>query len=250
MICLLTNFLFLPDEQKADLESVRSERDYYLQILNEKTEELSSVKAALQHQLKETSKLTRTKARLDELTQQIQLLKSIPAKPLVTCCDFADDVTSTKRNRCGTLGINRVVHNAKQCKLSQQTSCLNKNSQLERIQSVDENVSASNQPSILTENNHGKLVSTGLETKTRWTTLTRTSNQRTDRGTLGSHPLVQLRQRLAQLEQQMFTAVDEKAHLRTRNNQLTDLLERLTEQNQRLIKVSMDTLQAHHFHLD
>ncbi|KAF7258943.1 hypothetical protein EG68_03485 [Paragonimus skrjabini miyazakii] len=229
----LENYRRTIDEQKADLESVRSERDYYLQILNEKTEELSSVKADLQRQLKETSKLTRTKARLDELTQQIQLLKSMPAKPVVTCCGFADDVTPVKSNRCGASETNQVTHIARQCQLPQQASRVDKNSHSKRIHSVNETVSASIQSSVLEENNRGKLVSTCLEPKTSWTTVARKSNQR---ATLGSHPLVQLRQRLAQLEQQMVTAVDEKTHLRTRNNQLTDLLERLTEQNQRLIK--------------
>ncbi|KAF6779044.1 hypothetical protein AHF37_01814 [Paragonimus kellicotti] len=215
------------DEQKADLESVRSERDYYLQILNEKTEELSSVKADLQHQLKQTSKLIRTKARLDELTQQIQLLKSIPAKTVVTCCGFMDDVTSVKHNCCGALETNQMTH------ATRQFSRLDKNSHSETIQSVNENVSASNQSSVLAESNRGKLVSTCLEPKARWTTLARKLNHRATRW---SHPLVQLRQRLTQLEQQMLTAVDEKTRLQTRNNQLTDLLERLTEQNQRLIK--------------
>ncbi|KAF5397828.1 hypothetical protein PHET_09307, partial [Paragonimus heterotremus] len=207
-------------EQKADLDSVRSERDYYLQILNEKTEELSSVKADLQHQLK-------------ELTQQIQLLKSIPAKPVVTCCGLVTDVTPVKRNRCGAWETSQVIHTTRQCQLPHQASPPDKNSHSERIQSVNDTVSASNQSSVLAESSCGKPVSTCMRLKPRWITLARKSNHR---ATLGSHPLVQLHQRLAQLEQQMLTAVDDKTHLRTKNNQLTDLLERLTEQNQRLIK--------------
>ncbi|TGZ73371.1 hypothetical protein CRM22_001559 [Opisthorchis felineus] len=58
----------LLDEQKADIDRITLERDYYIELLNEQTEELLSIKADYQRQLRETAKLARTKDRLDETT--------------------------------------------------------------------------------------------------------------------------------------------------------------------------------------
>ncbi|CAL8107190.1 unnamed protein product [Calicophoron daubneyi] len=65
--------------QTADLERVLSERDYYLELLNERTDELLTLKADYHRQIKENEKLNRAKSRLDELTQQVNLLDS-PSK--------------------------------------------------------------------------------------------------------------------------------------------------------------------------
>ncbi|KER20835.1 hypothetical protein T265_10711 [Opisthorchis viverrini] len=91
----------LLDEQKADIDRITLERDYYIELLNEQTEELLTIKADYQRQLRETAKLARTKDRLDELTQQIQLLTcaSPNVKVMHSCCTEIPKPTTFTRER-------------------------------------------------------------------------------------------------------------------------------------------------------
>ncbi|GAA53616.1 paramyosin [Clonorchis sinensis] len=102
----------LLDEQKADIDRITLERDYYIDLLNEQTEELLSIKADYQRQLRETAKLARTKDRLDELTQQIQLLTCSPTnvKVIHSCCTEVPKTTNFTRERSASCCIRTTNH--------------------------------------------------------------------------------------------------------------------------------------------
>lgn len=53
-----------------------------------------------------------------------------------------------------------------------------------------------------------------------------------------SNAIFSLQQRLGNLEMNMYKVSEDKGNLQSQNEQLTDLLRRLTEQNQRLTKVN------------
>ncbi|CAH8563177.1 unnamed protein product [Dicrocoelium dendriticum] len=215
---------------KDNLDRVKSERDYYLLVINEKTEELSSIKAEYQLQLKEVAKLERTKARLDELTQQIHLLRVVPTDATNSCCHRQENSSIP----CCHLRNHSTVS---------KPLTMNAASDVEQSTIISEaarcGFSGCNRTSDQRHDNLGEPIAqerSAMSLRKPDESLRITEHSAT--GSTSSKTLLQLQHRLAELEKKMVQAAEEKASLRIRNNQMADLLFRMTQHNQKLIRVS------------
>ncbi|CAH8447630.1 unnamed protein product [Schistosoma turkestanicum] len=148
-----------------ELEATISERDYYLQIINEQTEELSTVKADFELQKR-------------ELKEQIDLLKG---RHFCSGKCLKSQPTRTGINESCTIRFRAYR---------------------KPMSTNNTNISQTNKPNSVNQSN---IIS-------------------------------ELQQRLESLEKNMYKVSEEKESLRTQNQQLTDLLRRLTDQNHRLSK--------------
>ncbi|CAH8491889.1 unnamed protein product [Heterobilharzia americana] len=214
-----------------ELETVISERDYYLQIINEQTEELSTVKADCQHQIR-------------ELTEQIKLLKTQ---------SFCQGKCSQLKSRKGT-STERYNTYTKILKKPITAGSLLSDQRLASVEyekqasenAIDEMKKQMNE----TKSKCGKIqgrqenhdFSIGNRTDEKLNDFKEKLNEgllhtNTSNSTTYTSTVMKLQRRLADLEMNMYKAGEEKECLRNRNEQLTDLLRRMTEQNHRLTKV-------------
>ncbi|CAH8491856.1 unnamed protein product [Heterobilharzia americana] len=213
-----------------ELETVISERDYYLQIINEQTEELSTVKADCQHQIR-------------ELTEQIKLLKTQ---------SFCQGKCSQLKSRKGT-STERYNTYTKILKKPITAGSLLSDQRLASVEyekqasenAIDEMKKQMNE----TKSKCGKIqgrqenhdFSIGNRTDEKLNDFKEKLNEgllhtNTSNSTTYTSTVMKLQRRLADLEMNMYKAGEEKECLRNRNEQLTDLLRRMTEQNHRLTK--------------
>ncbi|TPP57778.1 hypothetical protein FGIG_03336 [Fasciola gigantica] len=252
-------------QQNADLERVAAERDYYLQIVTEQGEELCTVKADFQRQLKELEKLKRAQTRLDELTFQMQLLKTNPVKCAASSKSRKAKPIQGPNERqvllTDSLGRNSDITGAPSgnvCAKADRGNSLKSNSSLNSTRNAADEVNHAPRAATIenttitdTIGKQWLYFSTKLNGLTNANTLLEIAKKDIEMAcksvnspeesnhnieSLEEVPLSQLESRLNHLEEQMLTAASEKHNMQEKSKRMNELLQKLTEQNRKLMK--------------
>ncbi|CAI2725012.1 unnamed protein product [Schistosoma spindalis] len=210
----------------SELETTISERDYYLQIINEQTEELSTVKANFQRQTR-------------ELTEQIDILKR---RQICTGkCSQLKSITSGIHEKCTTqfrtlrkpLSSGLLLSDQRLTSVDYEKQA-SENAISEIKKQINESKSKCDRISLKRES--CETVSNDKIKEKFKISQENTSRRNISNAVKQSNAIFSLQQRLRNLETNMYKVNVDKGNLQSQNEQLTDLLRRLTEQNQRLTK--------------
>uniref|UniRef100_A0A5K4F1I7 Coiled-coil domain-containing protein 110 n=1 Tax=Schistosoma mansoni TaxID=6183 RepID=A0A5K4F1I7_SCHMA len=210
----------------SELETTISERDYYLQVINEQTEELSTVKADFHRQTR-------------ELTEQIDLLKR--RQFCTGKCSQLKSIKSGLHEKCTTqfrtlrrpLSLGSLLSDQRLTSVDYEKQA-NENAISEMKKQINESKSKCDRSSLRRES--CETVSSDKIRENLKISQGNNFQRNISNAVKQSNAIFSLQQRLGNLEMNMYKVSEDKGNLQSQNEQLTDLLRRLTEQNQRLIK--------------
>ncbi|CAH8832134.1 unnamed protein product [Trichobilharzia szidati] len=235
-----------------EFETIISERDYYLQIINEQTEELSTTKAEYHRQVKELTeqiKSLKTQSLSHCKCSQSKLRKGTSNERCNTCCKSVKKPASTgsllsdqrlaaveyeKQASENAIGEMKKQMNESKSKYAKSTTkpesydYASGDRSDEKLNTFKEKLNATKVDLDMVQNAIPKQRITDYTDNAIHTNASNSTSH--------SSTINKLEQRLADLEMNMYKASEEKQSLRNKNEQLTDLLRRMTEQNQRLTK--------------
>ncbi|CAH8452398.1 unnamed protein product [Schistosoma intercalatum] len=210
----------------SELETTISERDYYLQIINEQTEELSTIKADFQRQTRELTEQIDFLKRRQICTGKCSQLKSMKSDTHATC-------TTQFRTLRKPLSSGSLLSDQHLTSVDYEKQA-SENAISELKKQMDESKSKCDRISLKRES--CETVSIDKIKEKFKTSQENTTRRNISNAVKQSNAIFSLQQRLGNLEMNMYKVSEDKGNLQSQNEQLTDLLRRLTEQNQRLTK--------------
>ncbi|KAH9594943.1 hypothetical protein MS3_00009474 [Schistosoma haematobium] len=210
----------------SELETTISERDYYLQIINEQTEELSTIKADFQRQTRELTEQIDFLKRRQICTGKCSQLKSIKSDTHEKCT--TQFRTLRKPLSSGSLLSDQRLTSVDYEKQASENAISELKKQMNESKSKCDRISLKRESC---ETDGIDKIKEKFKTSQENTTRRNISN-----AVKQSNAIFSLQQRLGNLEMNMYKVSEDKGNLQSQNEQLTDLLRRLTEQNQRLTK--------------
>ncbi|CAH8469766.1 unnamed protein product [Schistosoma bovis] len=210
----------------SELETTISERDYYLQIINEQTEELSTVKADFQRQIRELTEQIDFLERRQICTGKYSQLKSIKS-------DTHEKCTTQFRTLRKPLSSGSLLSDQRLTSVDYEKQA-SENAISELKKQMNESKSKCDRISLKRES--CETVSIDKIKEKFKTSQENTTRRNISNAVKQSNAIFSLQQRLGNLEMNMYKVSEDKGNLQSQNEQLTDLLRRLTEQNQRLTK--------------
>ncbi|VDO61799.1 unnamed protein product [Schistosoma margrebowiei] len=211
----------------SELETTISERDYYLQIINEQTEELSTIKADFQRQTRELTEQIDFLKRRQMCTGKCSQLKSIKS-------DIHEKCTTQLRTLRKPLSSGGSLLSDQRLTSVEYEKQASENAISEIKKQINESKSKCDRISLKRES--CETVSSDKIKEKFKTSQENTTRRNISNAVKQSNAIFSLQQRLGDLEMNMYRVSEDKGNLQSQNEQLTDLLRRLTEQNQRLTK--------------
>ncbi|VDO68703.1 unnamed protein product [Schistosoma mattheei] len=210
----------------SELETTTSERDYYLQIISEQTEELSTIKADFQRQTRELTEQIDFLKRRQICTGKCSQLKSIKS-------DTHEKCTTQFRTLRKPLSSGSLLSDQRLASVDYEKQA-SENAISELKKQMNESKSKCDRISLKRES--CETVSIDKIREKFKTSQENTTRRNISNAVKQSNAIFSLQQRLGNLEMNMYKVSEDKGNLQSQNEQLTDLLRRLTEQNQRLTK--------------